>query len=154
MNRIEVQLPVAPERAFTLLEYPRSFRAIVPGARPIRYFDPSWPDPGTEVRHSVGVYPLVIRDRTIVMECQPGRRLVLEARVQMIGTFVVDFRFEPDAGGTRLTVEETVMGGALGLPLLRPLADLTVRVRNAELARRLRRLSDARESARGGRAGA
>jgi hypothetical protein len=138
-------LPVGPERAFEVLEDPRAYRALVVGARRIRRFDPRWPETGTRLHHSVGVAPLIVRDTTEVQECIPGRRLVLEARLQMLGRFVVEFEFRPDPEGCRLTVAERTVQGVAALPLVRTVMNLAIHLRNRELCRRYRRIVQRRE---------
>jgi hypothetical protein len=136
---------VKTERAFQLLEDPRSLRVLVVGARKIRRFDPAWPDTGTALQHSVGVPPFVLRDRTVVTECIPVRRLVLEARIRPVGTFLATFEFEPHPSGCTLAVEEHAVGGLCALPGINQVADRLIGLRNAELCRRFRRLAERRE---------
>jgi hypothetical protein len=145
MGAVTCVLPVSAARCFELLEDPRALRLLVAGAREIRHFDPRWPDPGTTIDHSVGIQPLVIRDRTEVVMCEPGQRLLLHARVQLFGSFSVDFRISPHPEGSELTVEEHATGGLAGLPGLKVAADAAVILRNRWLCRRFRQLVDKRE---------
>lgn len=140
-------LPVSQGRAFEVLEDPRSLRVLVLGARRIRRFDPDWPDPGSVVHHSVGLFPFLVRDTTIVRACEPPHRLVLEARVQAVGVFTVTFDLTGHGDGTRLAIGEEVTGGFLSLPPIRPLSEAVVMLRNRVLARRYKRLVDRREDA-------
>jgi hypothetical protein len=149
LSTVRIDLPVPVERAFLLLEDPRSLRTLVPGARRIRRFDPAWPAPGTLVHHTVGVFPLLVRDTTEVLACERDHRLLLEARLQMLGTFLIDMRLEPDGSASRLVIEETVIRGPFGHGLLRPGIEVLIMLRNLELGRRFRRLLEQRESARG-----
>jgi hypothetical protein len=138
-------LPVTAERAWQLLEDPRSLKLLVVGARVIRRFDSRWPDAGTVVHHTIGVRPLVIRDTTAVTRCEPGRRLVLEARLRPLGRFEVDFALRDHEQGSLLEVRERVISGCLAAGPLAALANAAVRVRNRELCRRFRRLVEHRE---------
>lgn len=152
MSRVEMELPATPARLFELLEDPRSLRTLVVGARRIRRFDPRWPEVGSTLHHTIGWGPLVVRDTTEVLDCVPGRRLVLQARIRWFGTFVVSFDLAPGlAGGTRLAIEEEPREGLVSLPVVRQAVEAGIRIRNAELGRRLQRLSDHRDEAlRGG----
>jgi hypothetical protein len=132
VSRASTVLPVDPGRAFQLLEDPRSLRAMVAGAHRIRRFDPRWPDVGSAVHHSVGLPPLVLRDVTVVMECLPGRRLVLEARLRFLGVLIVEFTERPASG-------------AVTQPGLRSIVEGATALRNAELCRRFARLIRRRE---------
>jgi uncharacterized protein YndB with AHSA1/START domain len=138
VSRVQIELAASPRRVFQVLEDPRALRILVPGARTIRHFDPRWPDPGTVVHHSVGVAPLVIRDSTEVLECQPPRLLVLEAHVQALGHFEVRFELQPSGSGTTMVVSEQPVRGLAGWPLIRPAVDLAISLRNWELGRRMK----------------
>lgn len=133
-------LAVPSEEVYRVLEDARALRILVPGARRIRRFDPRWPDVGSRVHHTSGVYPLVLRDTTEVLECDPGRRLVLVARLQALGAFEVCFDLSPEGQGTRLGVTERPVGGPFRLPLLRSVAEIAVALRNIEMMRRFDRL--------------
>jgi uncharacterized protein YndB with AHSA1/START domain len=144
---VTVTVPVDPDRAFRLLEDPRSIRALVAGARRIRRFDSRWPEEGSAIHHSVGVPPLVLRDVTRVTECDPGRRLVLEARLHLLGRLTIEFDLAPESGGSqsKLTVSEHPVGGPISLPGVTGLVGVAIKLRNAELARRFARLVAKRE---------
>jgi hypothetical protein len=145
MRPRSVRLAVDPKRAFELLEDPRSLRALVTGARRIHRFGPRWPEPGTAVQHSVGLPPFVIRDATVVSECDPGRRLVLEARLRFLGTLKVQFEFAAEARGSTLTISEHPVAGIINLPGMRNLVEAATGLRNAQLGRRFARLVAKRE---------
>jgi uncharacterized protein YndB with AHSA1/START domain len=138
-------LAVPPERAFQVLEDPRAYREMVVGARRIRRFDPRWPDAGTRLHHSFGIGPLVVRDTTEVLECVPGRRLVLQAHLRGLGRFVVEFDFDAHPEGCRLTVAERAVHGMAAMPLIRGVADAAIHLRNRELGRRYRQIVERRE---------
>jgi len=158
VRTVSIRLPVGPERAFALLEDPRSFRALVAGVRRIRRFDPRWPEPGSAVHHSAGFPPLMVGDTSVVTECEPGRRLVLEARLHFVGRLIVVFEFAPDGTGSVLTLSECPTAGPVNLPYVRWLVEVVTAVRNAEMGRRFARLVADREAlaatatGRGGRA--
>jgi len=52
----------------------------VVGASRIRAVRPHWPQLGSRIHHSFGVWPALIDDHTEVLECDPGRELLLKAR--------------------------------------------------------------------------
>lgn len=131
-------------RCFEVLEDPRALRRLVVGTRKVRRFDPRWPDPGSTVLYRAGVFPLFIRDRTQILECEPGRRLVLDARASRVGRFRVEFRFEADrqdgTAGTKMTVDEDAVDGVAARPSLRGFVDPVTVFRNRVLCRRFRRM--------------
>jgi hypothetical protein len=83
---------------------------------------------------------------TTVVEYAYGARLVLEARIQALGVFIVAFEFEDEPGGCTLTVREKAVGGLLVLPALRYLAEAGITLRNAALCWRFRRLVEYRNA--------
>lgn len=154
MARTDIVLGAPPARVFALLGDPRSLDYFVVGTRSIRRFDPRWPDQGTKVHHSVGFGPLVLRDETEVLESEPDRRLVLEARLRPLGLFRVEFALSAHTEGTALMVNEFPVSGPASLPGLSRLVDRLLAFRNIEMGRRLQILTEQREcqriTARGG----
>ncbi len=64
----------------------------VVGASRIRDVDPSWPEQGSQIAHSVGAWPMLIDDTTEVTECRPGQLLALRARAWPAGEAAVEIR--------------------------------------------------------------
>lgn len=148
MSTVTSTLPAEPSRVFTALADARALRYFVPGARTVRRFDPTWPEAGAEMRHSLGVGPLVIRDSTVVLDCEPPERLVLEAHARLLGTFEITFSLQDADGRTTLRIEETAVAGPLTLPVLRQVGDALITARNHEMCRRLANLVQSRERQR------
>jgi Polyketide cyclase / dehydrase and lipid transport len=146
MAKIVISLPTTPDRVFSLLEDPRSLAYFVVGTRTIRRFDPGWPDPQTEVHHTIGIFPFLLRDKTTVVEAQPGTYLALEARFRPIGVMRVEFRLADRGDHTELTVDEYPVSGPVAVSGIRRAVDALVALRNLEMSRRLKRLIDAREA--------
>nr|WP_257909227.1 SRPBCC family protein [Janibacter limosus] len=66
------------ERVWSVIEDGWTYAAWVVGASRVRSVDESWPAEGTQLHHSVGVWPLVRDDRTSVVEVDPAQmRIVL-----------------------------------------------------------------------------
>ncbi len=120
------------------------YPVFVVGAARMREVDAAWPAPGTRLHHSAGLWPLMIDDTTVVLECEVGRRLVLEARGWPAGQARVTMRLEAlGPGRTAVTIEEDATAGPGRLvpgPVRRRLVDL----RNAETLRRLDHLARGR----------
>lgn len=77
-----------------------------------RAVDSNWPEPGSTIRHSVGVWPLVINDKTEVESCTPGEELVLRARVGLFGAARITLRLaDTSAGGCRIEMIEVPVSG-------------------------------------------
>jgi uncharacterized protein YndB with AHSA1/START domain len=112
------------------------FPVWVVGASRMREVDHTWPAVGSRLHHSVGAWPLLLDDETEVVECTPGVRLVLCARVRPFGEAVVTISLEPVGADTRIVIEEDAAKGPGRLvpePIRRPALDW----RNVETLRRL-----------------
>jgi hypothetical protein len=115
----------------------------VVGASRIRDVDDGWPAEGRQLHHSFGVWPLVIDDTTEVIELQPDRRLVLEARGWPVGKARVEIVIQPDGHGSLVSIAEDVSGGPTQL-VPQPLRVAAIDVRNKETLRRLAYLAEGR----------
>ncbi len=126
-----------PEEVFRVLEDGWLYPGWVVGASRMRAVDDSWPAPGSELHHSVGVWPMLLDDSTSVLEVVAPRHLLLKARGWPMGEahVAIDVRRRPAGCVVRIT-EDIVAGPARLVP---------VRVRNALIAARnsetLRRLA-------------
>ncbi|MCV7078223.1 SRPBCC family protein [Mycobacterium szulgai] len=80
-----------------------------------RAVDSQWPEPGSAIRHSIGVWPLVINDQTVVESCTPGEELVLHAGLGLFGAARITMRLSEIPGGCRVAMIEVPVEGAIGL---------------------------------------
>jgi uncharacterized protein YndB with AHSA1/START domain len=146
MARNEIDIDRPPADVYRVLLDPSAYVQWVVGARLLRGADPAWPEPGTRFYHEVGVWPLVLRDNTKLLEAVPDERVVLEARIRPAGVATVTLQLEPRGSGTHVTmVEEPACGPLRTLP--RSLTDPLVAGRNAWGLRRLKRLVGQRQYA-------
>ena len=102
----------------------------VVGASRIRDVDPSWPEQGSQIAHSVGAWPMLIDDTTEVTECRPGQLLALRARAWPAGEAAVEIRLTGSGSDTEVTMQ-----GGRGERSRRPGAQAGAR-RDAEQAQR------------------
>jgi hypothetical protein len=87
----------------------------VVGNSRMRAVDPNWPQVGSTIRHSVGVWPLLLDDVTVVEECQPLQRLVLLAKGRPFGKARITLQlFDIDGGGCRIEMAEVPVGAPMG----------------------------------------
>ncbi|OBK49111.1 hypothetical protein A5655_02915 [Mycobacterium sp. 1081908.1] len=105
-----------------------------------RAVDPHWPEPGSAIKHSVGVWPLVISDETVVESCTPGEELVLRAGLSALGSARITLRLKDIPDGCRIEMIETPASGPLRLVPDR-LALAAVYPRNRECLWRLAALA-------------
>jgi hypothetical protein len=87
----------------------------VVGNSRMRAVDPNWPQTGSTISHSVGVWPLLIDDVTVVEDCQPLEQLVLLAKGRPLGKARITLRlFDIDGGGCRIEMAEVPVGAPMG----------------------------------------
>ncbi len=134
---------VSPERAWTELTDAWVYTSWVVGATHIRDVDASWPEPGSKLHHTVGPWPLTIKDFTTVVEADPPRRLVLNARAWPVGEARIEITLEPVPDGTEVTMAEWPVRGP-GAWGRNPLMDALLRARNRESLGRLAALAENR----------
>ena len=141
MARNEAFIAASLKDVFALLASPATYADWVVGSRDIVSADEGWPAAGSEFEHVVGVPPLVIQDRTMVVAASPPRRLELHARARPLPSARITFDLWPEGNGTRVTMIEDFDNGLVNL-LARPLGHVAMRLRNRETLRRLKRLAE------------
>jgi uncharacterized protein YndB with AHSA1/START domain len=80
-----------------------------------RAVDSTWPEPGSVIRHSIGVWPLVIDDQTEVESCAPLHELVLRAGLGRLGAARITMRLTEIADGCRVQMIEVPAEGPVRL---------------------------------------
>lgn len=143
MCRNTITVDASPEVVYGVLADPPCYEIWVVGNKTVRGYDGSWPAPGSEFHHKVGFGLLATKDKTVALEADPSRRLVMVVRALPFIRATVSFTLEPEGSGTRVTMEECPRG----IPweqLWNPVAEMITGLRNAETLRRLKRLSEVR----------
>lgn len=115
----------------------------VVGATRMRDVDQNWPEKGSRIHHSVGVWPMMINDHTEVLDVMPGRSITLRARAWPGGEAKVDIRLSDVGAQTEVIIEEEVIAGP-GVLVPEPLKGLTLKWRNVETLRRLAFVAEGR----------
>ena len=138
------RLSCSPEQVFAVLGDGWLYPLWVVGASRMRDVDEGWPAPGTKLHHSFGTWPLLIDDTTEVLDLQPDRRLVLEARGWPVGTARVEITVEAAGGGSLVSIAEDVSDGPARL-VPQPVRVAGIDVRNRETLRRLAYLAEGRD---------
>jgi uncharacterized protein YndB with AHSA1/START domain len=116
----------------------------VVGATRMRDVDETWPQAGSKLHHSVGVWPAVLDDNTEVLEVEPLRRLVLRAKSWPFGSAQVVIELEDAGAQTRVRIQEDAAAGP-GRLVPYPLRAPVIKVRNVEALRRLGYLAEGRD---------
>lgn len=136
----EADIPASIDAVWDVLVDPTAYVCWVVGGRTVRDVDTGWPAPGTAFHHTAGMWPVVVKDKTKVIDLEPKRRIVLEARARPAGTAKVVLTLEPAPNGeTHVVFTEEPLSGPVRL-IPRPLLELMTKPRNAESLRRLRNL--------------
>ncbi|MEN0022389.1 MAG: SRPBCC family protein [Microbacterium sp.] len=136
-------LDCRPDDVFGVLGDGWLYPGWVVGASRMRDVDETWPQPGAELHHSVGVWPALLDDTTVVEEWDPPRKMVMRAKGWPIGEARVTIRVRTYDSGCMVRIdEEPVNGPATLLPgfLTTPL----LRWRNSETLHRLAYLAEGR----------
>jgi hypothetical protein len=144
MAVIQRVLDASADDVFAVLADGWTYSDWVVGTAHIRDVDATWPEPGSELHHKVGPWPVSVRDSTTVLECEPGRMLLTKVRLWPLGQGEVRFTLVPvGPQRTRVTMAETFTGGPLRWVHTK-LNDLVVHWRNAEALRRVEDLARSR----------
>jgi hypothetical protein len=118
----------------------------VVGASRIRDVDPQWPQVGSRLHHSFGVWPVVVDDHTEVLRCDPGRQLVLKARSWPAGAARVRIMVSATgAHGSVVRLAEDVTDGP-GRLIPRSARQMLIASRNEEALRRLALIAEGRHT--------
>ena len=102
------------ERVWEVLAQGWTYTQWVVGNSRMRAVDPNWPEPGSSIRHSIGIWPLVINDSTVVEECEPPHQLVLCARLGPLGAARITMLLHETPQGCRVEMIEVPVEGAMG----------------------------------------
>ena len=107
------------------------------GASRIREVDHGWPQIGSRIHHSVGLWPALIDDTTQVLACREGMELALKARAWPAGEAQVRITLTTErADHTSVSMAEDATGGP-GRLMPRALRQALIGPRNVETLRRL-----------------
>jgi hypothetical protein len=123
-----------------------SYATWVVGTSRIRAVDRAWPTPGTQIAHSVGLWPALLDDVTVARAWDPQRGIDLQARGWPAGEARVQIEVRPRAdGGCTVTIAEDAVRGP-GTLIPRPLRTAVLVPRNTETLRRLAFLAEGRSA--------
>ena len=123
------------EQVWSVIADGWTYSQWVVGNSRMRAVDPNWPAVGSKICHSIGVWPLLINDETVVEECVPEEKLVLHAKGQLGGARVV-LRLSDIPKGCRVTMEEYPVSG-IGAVMPSKVGDIAAWPRNRETLWRL-----------------
>jgi polyketide cyclase/dehydrase/lipid transport protein len=143
MSAVEISVDAAPGDVWRVLADGWLYPLWVVGASRIREVDDTWPQTGSKIHHSVGLWPAVLDDDTEVTSCVDGSLLSLRARSWPAGSADVTIHVGAEGAGARVRMDEDVAHGPMRLAP-RMLRAPAVQWRNRESLRRLAWLSERR----------
>lgn len=140
----ETTIEATPEQVFDVLMDAEAYAEWVVGAKEIRAVDPSWPDPGSEFHHTVGVGPVEIKDSTAMVAHERPSFVKLQVNAGPVGSGIVEMRMKDGGEGATTVemVEYPIEGPAETLD--GPVEDAAIKGRNLEALRRLKNLVEDR----------
>jgi hypothetical protein len=125
-----------PEKVFEVLADGWVFPVWVVGASRMRDVDVAWPNTGSHLQHSFGVWPILINDETTMVEWDPPRRAVMKPAGWPIGEAVVTIDVRPSGDGCVVRIRERAVRGP-GAWIPSWLLDIGLHARNIETLQRL-----------------
>jgi hypothetical protein len=137
VTTIELHVNATPAELFAVLADGWMYAGWVVGASHIRAVDEHWPAVGARIHHTVGIWPVTVKDTTSVTEMEPDRLLELDARAFPVGRATVRIELRAlDGDRTAVRMTEHPTGGPSAL-IPPPLVDPALRLRNREALQRL-----------------
>jgi uncharacterized protein YndB with AHSA1/START domain len=132
------------QRVWDVLANGWTYSGWVVGNSRIRAVDSNWPAPGARILHSIGTWPAVIDDETVVEHSIPGEELVLMAKTRPAAKARITLQLSdlPD-GGCRVAMTEVVVSRPLSW-VPDPVQLLGVAPRNRECTWRLAKIAEQR----------
>lgn len=123
---------------------PTTYPRWLIGAQKIRDVDDSWPEVDSAFHHRVGVWPVLIDDKSIIREVRTQHRLVIEVRATPAVRGVVQFDLEDADEGRATVVEmsEEPLHRLVG-NVLRPILDPLTHLRNKRSLEKFEQLVEA-----------
>jgi hypothetical protein len=139
------RMDCTPEQVFDVLADGWLFPVWVVGASRMRDVDEAWPEVGSHLHHSFGVWPVLINDETRVLEWDPPRRMVIKPAGWPLGEAKVTLEAKPSGDGCLVRIlEEAVKGPGALIP--DAVLDVPLHIRNVETLRRLAFVAEGRDA--------
>ena len=145
MSSVTRIVNTTPDRVWEVLSDGWLFPLWVVGAARIRDVDDTWPEVGSRIHHSVGVWPALINDDTEVLEQQPSRLMRLRANAWPLGQAHVAITLSATGSHTEVVIDEQATSGP-GAVLPEAFIAPVLNWRNVEALRRLAFIAEKRPS--------
>lgn len=139
------EMNCSPEHVFEVLADGWLFPTWVVGASRMRAVDHDWPQVGSQLDHSFGVWPVLIDDETTSLEWDPPRRMAMQPTGWPLGEARVVIEVKPRGRGCVVRLTENAVAGP-GRLVPRPLLDVMLHFRNRETLHRLAFIAEERSN--------
>jgi uncharacterized protein YndB with AHSA1/START domain len=141
--RVVTEIEAAPEVVWGVLADPTAYGDWVVGTKQVVRADTNWPSPGAALEYQLGIGPIAVGDRTVVLESDPPRVLVLRAELRRLGAATIRLELEAHGETTRVVMDEAPTEGVVDA-VHTPISDAALEQRNRVALDRLKRLAEAR----------
>lgn len=148
MSTTHIVVRAPAEAVFDVLIDPFCYPRWVVGARAIRGVDRDWPREGSAFHHSVGLWPLRIRDSTTLVRARRPALVELRARAWPLGEADVRLDLEQRGHLSRVTIREVPVDGPGRAVWWAPVAVVTA-LRNRWSLARLKDVVESRVASAG-----
>lgn len=135
-----------PKEVWNVLAQGWQYAGWVVGASRIRAVDKSWPEAGAHISHSVGPWPAMINDDTVVEHSIPEKELILLAKVWPVAAARITLRLHEIPEGTRIEMSESAVSKPFSW-IPQPVQSAALWRRNHECLLRLALIAEGRQSA-------
>ena len=108
------EIDATRQQAWDVLADGWTYSGWVVGNSRIRAVDSNWPAPGARIQHSIGAWPALLDDETVVESCRTGYELVMLAKVRPLAQARITMRLEDMPGGRyRVEMSEVAVSAPL-----------------------------------------
>ena len=136
-------IQATPDEVFEVLADGWLYSGWVVGTSHMRAVQTNWPAIGSKLFHASGIWPLVTRDETVVLDSQPPTLLVLQAKGGPLGQARIELRLSTQGPACRVEIDEEPTHGP-GKWLHNPITAAGIHRRNVEALSRLATLVEHR----------
>lgn len=112
MSTTKKTTDIKPDAIWNVIANAQSYKDWVVGAKEVRDVVGNWPEPGSEIHHTVGAHVVGNKDVTVVLECEPNKRIKMKAHFRPIGVAEVTIDLIETETGTEIVMNEVMVDGA------------------------------------------
>jgi hypothetical protein len=144
MARVSINVGAVAETVWEVLADTSAYADWVVGTKGVVRADAAWPQVGSSLEYELGVGPIAVGDRTVVVEAEPPRMLLLRAEFRRLGAATIRIELESQENGmTQVLMDEAPTEGVIRA-IHTSLSDMALARRNRVALGRLKRLAESR----------